>query len=269
MMLTTFLAGCGPKKPINTVIVGWWQEETWSLACYHPPDYEKLNRTERDVARQKSMDSMLNQWQGNRNDGVSVDGDTVEDIETVLLGRPEKIEELSRENLSQCKQVATGATSLDAWVTWVGGLSSKLMAGECSTPLIDTIFDYLNITTGFDRSFPICEGNRIRISGTTKDQYRIVEDGDWITVEGNTNQPSVGSELPCNIEGCFAGQLIMKFTSEEGVETVIPVGASVEFTAPNHGTISYTINDDTYFDNNWYKSGGISDHASIEISPTQ
>ena len=38
----------------------------------------------------------------------------LEDVETVLLSQPTKIEDLSRRNLDQCSQVASGASSLDS-----------------------------------------------------------------------------------------------------------------------------------------------------------
>ena len=269
-MIFLFLA-CGPKEPVKIEPkVGWHQDEGWSLACYYPPDFDKLDELSRREARETAMDSILGQWSGNRADGVSFDSGTVEDIETILLSQPEKVEELSKQNLATCSQVAAAVSTMNSWNSWVDGLPSSLTAGECNNNFVDTVFDYLNITVDYENSFPICEGDIIVISGTIKDQYRIVDDGEWITVEGDLNSKSLGKEnLPCNIENCYDGMLIMKFTSSGGTETIYPVGSRLEFKAPSHGRITYGINDDTFYDNVWYQSGGLIDHASVEISPAK
>ena len=270
-MIWTILFSCGPKEPVqSTPKVGWHQDEGWSLGCYHPSDYEKLNEIERMEAREIALSSILGQWSGNRADGVSFDSQLIQDVETILLGQPKKIEDLSRQNLAVCSQVASGVNSIDSWNSWVGGLPSSLTEGECYTHFVDTIFDYLNIQTEYENSFPICEGDIVKISGSTRDQYRIIDNGPWINVEGDLNSASLGKEnLPCNIENCYDGMLIMKFTSTEGTDTIYPVGAELRFKAPEHGRITYGINDDTFYDNVWYQSGGLIDHSSVEISPTQ
>jgi hypothetical protein len=264
-MLWMIIFSCGPKKSVDTAPpVGWHQPEGWSVSCYHPPEYAKLNELDRREGRELAMDAMLGQW------GDSIGSDTIEDIETILLGQPQKIEQLSQENLEFCAQVATGASSIDSWNSWVSGLSSSLTLGECGTHFLDTVFDYLNITVGYEHSFPICEGNIVRIKGSQNDKYRITEDGPWINAAGDQNSPSLGkSNLPCNIENCYDGMLIMKFTSNDGVETIYPVGLELRFVAPSHGKITYGINDDTFYDNEWHQSGGLIDHTSVELSPTQ
>ena len=134
---------------------------------------------------------------------------------------------------------------------------------------MDTVFDYVNITTEWEREFSICKDNKIRISAAPKDKFPNTEGGDWITVTGDPNQSAQGTNLPCNVEGCLRGQLVLRFVSEDGVETILPIGAGITFTAPAHGTISYTINDDSFFDNKWYQAGGLIDHASIELAPAE
>ena len=96
----------------------------------------------------------------------------------------------------------------------------------------------------------------------------IGSDGAWMNVEGDQNSPSLGKEnLPCNIENCYDGMLILKFTDEDGRDTVYPVGSEFIFKAPLNGVITYGINDDTFYDNIWYQAGGLIDHASVELSP--
>ncbi len=72
-MILTVLFSCGPKEPVQAEPkVGWHQDEGWNLACYHPPQYEKLIELERREAREVAMDAILSQWSGNRADGISL-----------------------------------------------------------------------------------------------------------------------------------------------------------------------------------------------------
>ena len=43
--------------------------------------------------------------------------------------------------------------------------------------------------------------------------------------------------------------LIMKHVRKSGMESVVLVGSSATFTAPEDGEISYRINDTTFYDN--------------------
>ncbi len=256
------------KGQEDVVLVGWQTQEGWPGSCYHPPEWDKLSSTERKLALAKTLDEMMSQWKGNRDDGVSFGEDLSTDVETVLFGDMEAVPQVAKGNLEKCQAVMAGG-STDAWESWLRSLPATLTKGECRQPLDYTMFDYLSIGNGWQRPLSICKDEKVRISGTIKDKYRITEDGPWITVEGDLDQTAVGTDLPCNIEGCFVGQLIMKFEADSGWEKIQPVGAQVIFTAPEHGTISYRINDDSFFDNTWYKSRGIEDHTAIEVSPAQ
>lgn len=262
------VAGC-PKKPTGPVapIVGWHQEaEGQSFACYHPADFAKMSETERKLSRASVMDEMMSQWLGKREDGVSFDADMVEMLETTLLGDMEKVEAVAQKNLDFCKKASTGGDTAP-WGSWLKALPAKLTEGECFNHFDYTMYDYLEIDIGWQRSMGICEDDKVRISGTAKDRFRVEDKGEWINVGGDMSQPAAGTNLPCNTEQCYRGQLILKFTSEDGVETIYPVGEELIFTAPQNGTISYRINDDTFYDNTWYQGGGIIDHASVEITP--
>lgn len=266
-----FVAGCGKKNATPPPPpVGWHKEpEGWTLDCFHPPDWASLSEIERKQARSNALDEMMTQWRGEREDGVQFTATSIEEVEITLLGRPEAIESVVIKNLEFCKNLATGRAGADPWDTWFRGLDGALTQGECLAPLLDTIFDYLDIQTGWQREFSICEGNKIRVSGTLKDRFRVREDGPWITVSGDSDAPTVGNaDFPCQTDGCHEGQLMFKFTTMDGIETVIPVeNGELLFTAPAHGSISYRINDETFYDNKWYKGGGIEDHTAIEVSP--
>jgi len=271
MTLLWFALACGPKKTVEEAPkVGWHQEETWTLACFHPPQYDAMLEMERRDSWQGSMEAMDSQWRGERGDGISVGEDILDQIDYQFSAYPQKVEEVSQQNLEKCRQVATGQLSKDDWQAWIKGLPTQLTAGECRTHFLDTVMDTLSITTEFENSFPICEGDRIRISGSIQDQYRISDDTEWITIAGNQNSSSLGKEnLPCNTEGCFDGMLILQFTDLDNRVTVYPVGGELEFKAPRDGYISYGINDDTYYDNQWYQRGGLIDHASVTVAPVE
>ncbi len=244
---------------------GWMVENEGQPACYYPPQWDSFNEIDRRMKRSEVMDEVLNQWRGQRSDGISFDEGIIDDVETVLLGRPEKIEAFVADNLTQCLAGNPGA-----WSQWAKGLKSALTAGECNHPLDYTMFDYLDIGSGWQRPLKICKGDRIRISGSAKDQYKLTDGGPWINVEGDPAQLSTGSEWTCNIECCKAGMLIMKHVGKAtGFESVILVGTGATFTAPEDGEISYRINDTTFYDNVWKQNGSVIDHTSIEVSPAE
>lgn len=257
--------------------VGWFQhldeknpENSWAHACYHPPDWSAVGEGEKKILRSQALDEMLSQWDGSRDDGVNLGEEVPITVETVLLGRPHQIEMVTARNLELCLESAKSGGSTGAWGSWLKGLPAKLTAGECPTPPLDyTMFDYLDIQTGWQRRLPICQGDKIRISGTVKDRYRISKDGPWINVEGETDVTAAGKELPCDLEGCHPGTLIMRYTTDQGIESIFPVNPTFTFEAPEHGHIEYRINDETFYDNTWYKSGSIIDHTAIEVSPAK
>ena len=107
---------------------------------------------------------MLTPWKGEGDDGVQFTDTSIEEVEITLLGRPEAIEQVVVKNLEFCKAAATGGDTA-GWDAWFRGLDDALTEGECLAPLLDTIFDYLDIQTGWQRSFPICQGTAIRVSG--------------------------------------------------------------------------------------------------------
>lgn len=245
--------------------VGWVKQEGWSMACYYPPDFSKMTGSERRAAWGKSIDEMKSQWLGKREDGVSFNETVVDEMETTLLGKIELVEGAVKQNLEHCKKAAAGGGT-EEWESWLRSSPRTLTAGECHTPFDYSMFDYLDINTGWQQARPICKDNRIVIKGSSKDKFRITDKGPWITVAGDPDQRTTGAEWPCNVEGCLAGMLVLRFVSEAGVETIIPVGTELVWMAPENGEISFRINDTTFFDNVWFKNGAIQDRTSIEVS---
>ncbi len=251
------------KKKKGPPATGWVNQGEGLPDCYQPPDFSTMNTIDRKMKRSDVLDEVLNQWRGQRSDGVSFNEVTIDKVETVLWGRPNRIEEVATENYIRCK-----ADDKDAWESWAASLPAKLTVGECNTPFDYTMFDHLDIETGWQRPRPICKGDRVVLKASAQDKYRITDDGPWINVTGDPNIPTSGSsDWPCNIEGCFAGVLMFRFVGESGQSSVHVAGPQLSFTAPEHGTIDYRINDTQFFDNKWYQTGGIVDHTSIEISP--
>ncbi len=268
LLATLVFSGFADAKKSKTPpppIVGWHHDEGWKGDCYYPKDWATLGEGDKRAARADTLAAMQTQWSGGRDDGVNFDANVLDDVNTTLLGRPTKIEDVSRQNLDLCV-AAMKTGDMSAWTAWIGSLNGKLNVGECNHPLVTTRFDYLDIGTGWQGATNVCKGDKAHIFATAKDQYRITEKGAWINVEG-TKDPAVGADWPCNIENCTVGKLVGKFTSESGVEVLFPIGADYTFEAPENGTLYYTINDTTWYDNKWYSNGRIEDHAAVTIEP--
>ncbi|MCB9764706.1 MAG: hypothetical protein H6739_33330 [Alphaproteobacteria bacterium] len=269
---TALLVSCGPKdtEPAPPP-VGWHAEEGWTGSCWFPPNFDDVEAAEgtsgRRIARQESLEAMKTQWQGQRDDGVSFPSDVWDDLDTTLLGSPEDIEVVAQKNLGACKQVMGAGASTDAWADLLRKLPGQLTAGECSRPLRDTWFDYLDIGNGWQIPVPMCAGDSALITGTTNDKYRLSDDSDWITVAGAPGSQASGEDFPCTLEGCAVGMLVGRYTTEDGYEEVFPIGAEATYRATAHGTLTVTVNDSTYYDNTWFKSGGIEDHTGITVQP--
>ncbi len=257
-----------PKKPKKGAppIVGWHQPEGASFACYHPEDFGKLGVGDRRIARQNVLKELMTQWQGARGDGVSFDENEVTGVETILLGRPELIETISAENRDKCVKAQQGAGTGD-WGVWLTSLAPRLNEGQCMGSLLpNTLFHYLNIGTDWQIPTRLCEGDAIRISISEQDMYRISDDGPWINANGDTSKPASG-DLPCTLEGCYPGQVILRFIDDKGVTKIIPVGTGIVFKAPAHGRLAVMINDTTYYDNTYKTVDRITHHASVEYRP--
>lgn len=263
------LAVTACKKPPEEVapIVGWHQEEGWMGSCYYPPDYASLSEGERRMARNKSLEMMKLQWRGDRSDGVRFSDRTVDLLDDVLLARPEKIEAVSTTNLQHCQTTMASGSGV-GWGNWLDSLPAQLTAGECKRPLDYTLYDYLDIGRGWQREASVCRGDPVRIKGSTLDEYRVTDGGPWITVVGDRSQETLG-DYPCTQEGCYLGQLVMRFTGDSGVRVILPVGDELIFTPPEHGVIEVSINDNTWYDNVYRVVAGIEHHTSIEYSPVE
>lgn len=260
-------AGKKNKKKGGEPEVGWVGKEEWAGKCWAPPDFEAMGVGDRRLKWQETRDAIMKQWQGGMDDGVSMTDKHVVNFETVLLAKPERIEDVSKENYEHCKAFMQGKESQQQWEAWLISKPGELTEGECPyAPLDYTLFDYLNINENWHIPAKVCKGNKVKVKGTDADYFKLDKESDWINVDGDPNKPTAGS-FPCNVEGCFQGQLILKFTGDSGVTQVVPIGTYGEFLAPEHGKIQVMINDDSLDDNFWKVDSGLEHHTGIEYSP--
>jgi hypothetical protein len=261
------LAGCKKAPEVAAPPEGWFQSPGSRAACYYPKNYDALGTTDRRIARQQALDAMLSQWKGGRNDGVTFDEKMIEQVETTLLGEPNEIEATSAENAKFCETfMTTGST--DGWFRWLDELPERLTAGECKHPLVNRYFNYVDIASGWQNRVGVCAGAQVQITVSSIDMYRIDDKGPWINVDGDPAKPAHATDLPCNLEGCFAGQLLLRFTPDGGGAGVIaPLGHSLTYTPPGHGYIEVMVNDNSWPDNRYKVEKGLEHHASIEYAP--
>jgi hypothetical protein len=257
------------KKPkaSSAPIVGWHREAGWTADCWYPPDFGPMAEGVKRMAWQETRDAIVGQWRGERNDGVSLNAQHVENLETILLSKADRIESVAKDNLEQCKAAVAPGGSNSAWESWLVSTAERLTEGECPyAPLDYTAFNYLNINAEWQNSLPVCRGDHIIIHGTDADYYQLEAGGPYINVAGDPNG-KVTSSMPCNIEGCVKGALILQFTSDSGVSQVVPIGLEADFVVPEHGHIMVMINDDTLADNKYKVEKGMEHHTGIEIKP--
>jgi hypothetical protein len=253
--------------------VGWYARPAdkkspgWAAECYFPPVWGELSLLDRRLARQEALHAMRSQWLGERDALVAFEPAVVEELELVLLGRPQLIEELATRNAAFCRDVMAEGASTAVWGAWLAGLPVQLRAGECRRPLDYTMVQYLRLDVGWQEEVPMCQGDRASIQVTVNDRYRLGPREPWINAAGDPAGAVAGLGLPCDREGCLRGQLVGQFVTEEGVETVFPIGTGAVFEAPEHGTLSFAINDDSLTDNRWYSEGAVTDHAAVTIGP--
>jgi hypothetical protein len=274
LLLFISFADAKPKKskgPPPPPPVGWYAEEGWSGQCYAPPDFDKLLEMDRRAARQAALQAMKEQWSGQKDSGVQLSEKLVEDLETVMLTRAERIEGVSRVNHDLCVGLRRGTGSAEAWSSALAALPAKLTEGECPhAPMLYTRFDYLDIGKSWQGSFGVCKGDKVEILATIKDRYRIKDDGEWINVTGDPAAPApTGADWPCNQGDCKVGQLVGKFTSVNGTVLLFPIGESTVFTASEHGTVTYSVNDTVWYDNRYFKNAAIEDHTAVTIQPSE
>ena len=245
-------------------IFGWHQEEGWTGSCFYPSDFAAMGAGDKRMAWQKTREALMSQWQGGRSDGVNFDEKAVINVETALLSKPERIEEVSQKNLELCKDAMANGSTI-AWGNWLKALTGELTAGECPWPSFsNTQYNYLDINNDWQNQANLCKGDKVRVKASKIDYYRIDEGGDWINAGGTGAPAETG--YPCTEPGCEIGALILRFKGESGMEIIQPVGLDNTFLAPEHGSITVMINDNNLSDNVWKVEKGLEHHTAIDYS---
>jgi hypothetical protein len=279
VLLPALLAGVayakGKSTEVNVPAMGWYTEPgskkvpAWRGSCYVPPDFSTLPDIQRREAHQATLEAMKSQWLGQKDDIVKFDPEAVDNAEMALFGRPDQTENVSKQNLEFCKAVMSNGADTAAWSAWLAKVPAQLREGQCVKPLDYSFVQYIRLDGVWQDPVSMCAGDRIDIKVTVTDRYRLSKGGKWITADGDRDDPTAGSKLPCNFEGCFRGEVIGRFVTLDGTETVFPIGSEKAFRAPQHGTFSFMINDDSAEDNDWHSSGAVIDHAALTVSPSK
>jgi len=256
------------KKGDEPAEPGWHRQEGWMGDCYMPPDWSGMASGQKRMEWQTVRDQIIQQWKGNRDDGINFDERAIETAETAMLAKADRIEQVAAENYELCKAAMSGKGGGE-WSDWVVKLNGNLTEGECPSPKMSyKLYDYLSINDEWQIPVQVCKGDRVVIHATDGDYFRLSDDGEWLNAAGDTSDPASGN-MPCTIEGCYRGTLIMKYTATNGIEKVMPVGLQLTFTAPDHGRLEVMINDDSLSDNKWKIEGGLEHHTGIEYRPAE
>lgn len=251
--------GPPPPPPVGFSAVGSGQ-------CWFPPDWEALTAGERRSLRSDAIAAVVSQWKGEQGGNAALDAGAVDNGEYALLAYPAKVELITAENLDHCKR-ALASGDVSAWSAWVGGLRAKLTAGECEKPLDAQVYWYLDVSTTWQGSTPVCAHKEVLITVSSQDQYRLVPKGAWINAEGDPNGNVATSGAPCTTEQCKVGQLIVRFTGLSGVSMIVPVGLGRTFDPPEHGRIEFMVNEADVSDNTYRIENGMQHHTSVTFAP--
>ncbi|MEE2827831.1 MAG: hypothetical protein VX498_01470 [Myxococcota bacterium] len=251
---------------VGLVTIGDW-------TCYSPPDFAKLSNSDLRVVRAEALDYLMNLVNGKLDESFQLKVEPLLLFETAFLGRPQLLDGWLADNFVQCKATAEGKSSAADYLVWLGKSARELEEGECYKPLTYEYHNFLDIESDWQYRLHVCKGNKLLLEGTGEEngQYTISDTGKpkkntYITAAGDPAIPEAGDTglvptLP-------AGALIMRFEAEDQSFTkYILIGLSREWEAPEHGFISFAINDTTYFDNEFRNVNGAIDYLGIDIYP--
>jgi hypothetical protein len=254
--------------PVGEVKIGDW-------TCYRPPDFSNLNETQRRAERDKGYDFAWKLINGTSRTDFKVDEQSdIDTFETAFLGRPVLLYTWLPENFERCKAVAEGKEAAASYKTWLANIGRELERNECRKPLSYEVHAFLDVQSEWQMRYHVCKGDKIRVEATGADngQYTIEDKGKgkskYITVAGDPDKPEAGElglvpEMP-------AGALVMRWEAEDASLTRYTlVGPRLEWEAPDHGFITFAVNDTTYFDNQFREERGAKDYVSVDIYPTR
>jgi len=252
--------------PVGETMIGDWK-------CYGPPDFAAMNTSQIRMARSDALVYLQDFTTGKVMEGFKLEGEALTYFETAFLGRPALLDDWLAENFTWCQDVGKGKKKPSEYLAYLSALGRELEAGQCYKPLDYEYHNFMDIQAGWQFRIHICEGNSILIEATGEEngQYTIADtgkmaDNTFMTAEGDLNVPEAGDLGP--VPELPHGALIMRFEAEDGSFTkYYKVGLTTEFVAPQHGYISFTVNDLTYFDNKFRDIKGAIDYLGVDIYP--
>jgi hypothetical protein len=242
--------------------------------CYNPPAFaDEPNEPKRRMLRQGAMEEMLRLLRGEVNEQIVVsDERKIDSWETDFLGKPTGIEPFVIEGLDKCKAFAEGELGLSTYVSWLADGGNRATVGDCHNPLAYELHQNMSVQDGWQVRRHMCVEDQVLIETTESNKYTVADTGDydttvWINPEGDLDQPEAGEGFPCPT--CPVGAVVYRFEFEDASRepTIAVLGASMEFTAPANGFISFTVNDLSYFDNTFHEANGVIDYLPISVYP--
>jgi len=259
--------GAEEPPPAGEVVIGKW-------TCYSPPDFAGLSHGKRRTARSEALDYLTRLVTGKVMEGFAIEND--EDLtyfETAFLGRPSLVDTWMADNFQRCKDVAKGKTKPSVYQAYLSAIGAELEKGQCYKPLDYEYHNYLDIQSGWQFRIHVCTGDKVLVETTGIDNGRYtiedtgkVKNNKYITSEGDPEIPEAGdkglvAEQP-------SGAVLLRFEAEDGSYTkYVATGFSLEWAAPEHGFISFAINDTTYFNNAFHDGRGGIDFLGLDVYP--
>ena len=260
--------GAEEPPPVGEVVIGKW-------TCYGPPDFAGLTDGKRRAARGEALDYLQRFVTGKVMEGFAIEGD--EDLtyfETAFLGRPSLIDTWLGENFERCKAVGKGKAKPSAYLEYLSKIGRELEKGECYRPLDYEYHNYLDIQSGWQFRIHVCSGDKVLIetTGAENGRYTLEDSGKvkknkYITSAGDPEKPEAGEA------GLVAdqphGAVLLRYEAEDGSYTKYhSVGLAMEWQAPEHGFISFAVNDTTYFNNAFHDGRSGIDFMGIDVYPS-
>ncbi len=273
--------------PVGKLVVG-------KMECWNPPDFANLTDSTRAVQRSDALvylQALVN--------GEIMNGDfrisNLEDLqyfETAFLGRPALLDDWLTTNLEKCKAVGEGKMPAADYLDYLSKIGRELESGECYKPLTYEYHNFMDVQASWQFRLHVCKGNKITLETTGEEngKYTVTDTGKYkenlyITADG---MPVAGAgkyeklkELPEGVTAEPAGDrgpvaeepygaVVMRFEHEDGSMTRFHVvGLAMEFTAPEHGFISFTVNDSQFYDNKFHDWKGGIDYLGLDIYPVE
>lgn len=260
------------------------------FTCYAPPNWAAMTESQRRIARSEALEHLMGLVQGKVNDGFAIKNEQdLTYFETAFYGRPQLLDDWAEDNWKRCKAVGEGKAKPSAYLSWISAQGAELEAGECYKPLDYEYHNFMEIQAGWQLRVHVCSGDKFLVEATGEEngKYTVADTGkykDNVYVTA-TGQPVLAgkydgmSELPADVVAVPAGDLglvpeeplgalVMRFESEDGSYTkYFLVGQELEFEAPDHGFVSFAVNDTVYYDNRFHDIRGAIDYLGLDIYP--